>query len=92
MVYIIVHLNIKIGRQMDPNGPPSWPGRVGTVGTVSACTFAEAAVMDSLRKIFHDGDTDGSGELDMDELHALICKHQAAQWDWPKGLTQPDVN
>ena len=49
-------------------------------------------VMDSLRKIFHDGDTDGSGELDMDELHALICKHQAAQWDWPKGLTQPDVN
>lgn len=68
---------------MDPNGPPSWPGRVGT---------AEAAVMDSLRKIFHDGDTDGSGELDMDELHALICKHQAAQWDWPKGLTQPDVN
>ena len=72
MVYIIVHLNIKIGRQMDPNGPPSWPGRVGTVGTVPACTFAEAAVMDSLRKIFHDGDTDGSGELDMDELHALI--------------------
>lgn len=37
---------------------------------------ADAAVMDSLRKIFHDGDTDGSGELDMDELHALICKHQ----------------
>jgi len=37
---------------------------------------ADAAVMESLRKIFHDGDTDGSGELDMDELHALICKHQ----------------
>lgn len=37
---------------------------------------ADAAVMDSLRKIFHDGDTDGSGELGMDELHALICKHQ----------------
>ena len=33
--------------------------------------------MDSLRKIFHDGDTDGSGELDLDELHALVCKHQA---------------
>ena len=42
--------------------------------------------MDSLRKIFHDGDTDGSGELDMDELHALICKHQAAQWDLAKGV------
>ena len=32
--------------------------------------------MDSLRKIFHDGDTDGSGELDLDELHVLIRKHQ----------------
>lgn len=37
---------------------------------------ADAAVMDSLRKIFHDGDTDGSGELDLDELHVLIRKHQ----------------
>ena len=39
--------------------------------------------MDSLRKIFHDGDTDGSGELDLDELHALVRKHQARckKWD-----------
>lgn len=37
---------------------------------------ADAAVMDSLRKTFHDGDTDGSGELDMEELHTLVRKHQ----------------
>ena len=33
--------------------------------------------MASLNKIFHEGDTDGSGELDMDELHALVRKHKA---------------
>ena len=38
--------------------------------------------MDSLRKIFHDGDTDGSGELDLDELHALVRKHQARCEKW----------
>lgn len=32
--------------------------------------------MDSLRNIFHEGDTDGSGELDLDELHTLIVKHR----------------
>ena len=34
--------------------------------------------MDSLRKTFHEGDTDGSGELDLEELHVLVRKHQAA--------------
>jgi len=37
---------------------------------------ADALVMNSLRKIFHDGDTDGSGELDLEELHAMVRKHQ----------------
>jgi len=35
---------------------------------------ADTLVMDSLRRIFHEGDTDGSGELDMEELHALVHK------------------
>ena len=50
--------------------------------------------MDSLRKIFHDGDTDGSGELDLDELHVLIRKHQVGfsrnGWDslqWMQSTT-----
>ncbi|CAE7025495.1 unnamed protein product [Symbiodinium natans] len=37
---------------------------------------ADTLVMDSLRRIFHEGDTDGSGELDMEELHVLVRKHQ----------------
>mmetsp|Transcript_52735 Transcript_52735/g.98719 ORF Transcript_52735/g.98719 Transcript_52735/m.98719 type:complete len:603 (-) Transcript_52735:25-1833(-) len=37
---------------------------------------ADTLVMDSLRRIFHEGDTDGSGELDLEELHTLVRKHQ----------------
>jgi Ca2+-binding EF-hand superfamily protein len=33
-------------------------------------------VMDSLRQIFKDADTDGSGELDKTELHAALCTHR----------------
>lgn len=44
---------------------------------------ADALVMNSLRKIFHDGDTDGSGELDLEDrashilwlrLRSEVCK------------------
>lgn len=33
-------------------------------------------VMESLRQIFKDADTDGSGELDKGELHAALCTHR----------------
>ena len=37
---------------------------------------ADTLVMDSLRRIFHEGDTDGSGELDMEERR---CSAGASQ-------------
>jgi len=36
----------------------------------------DALIMDSLRQIFKDADTDGSGELDQTELHAALCTHR----------------
>lgn len=39
----------------------------------------ERLVMDSLREIFREADTDNSGELDMDELHAIIKKWEVRE-------------
>eukprot|EP00931_Biecheleriopsis_adriatica_P005041 TRINITY_DN106609_c0_g1_i1.p1 TRINITY_DN106609_c0_g1~~TRINITY_DN106609_c0_g1_i1.p1 ORF type:complete len:625 (-),score=119.53 TRINITY_DN106609_c0_g1_i1:56-1900(-) len=62
------------------------------VGVVVECTMGAAKVstdlqnqekkrldemvMQSLRQIFREADTDGSGSLDMDELHEIISKYQ----------------